>query len=296
MISTSELRELPLFKDVSANAVARLAKAMRDVSCKAGEVILKDGTRDGGLFLIASGSVAVRKRVDETRIKVIAHMQKGGFFGEMSLLDKQPASAEVVAEEDTRLFVLTRSDFEFLMAKAPNEALDHVTTLLSSVCLRLRQTTRELVTVYELARDVGNLKGADDLSSSAVHILSSTFGAQVTVGLYRWNAPARAYALSDSAGPSGGILPVSIDAAAAGGMDSVISIPDTAAGHPLAGAALPGGHLVLCRSDSGARPQALFLYFTPAPHSFDAGDRQSMETVASVLAPAFETARFRVAA
>jgi CRP-like cAMP-binding protein len=293
MISSSELRELALFKEVSANAVARLATAMREQICKAGDVILKEGDRDGGLFLVASGRVAVRKKIDDTRSKVIAHMTKGGFFGEMSLLDEQPASAEVVAEEPTRLFRLTRTDFKFLMSKAPTEALDHVTTLLSSVCLRLRQTTRELVAVYQVARDVGNVKSESELVASVVHTLASTLGGATTVGLYRWNNFNNEYARAAALGPSAEILPAVIEAASAGPAAATVAIADTTKGHPLTGASLPAGALELSRCDLGAEPQALFVYFRPAPQTFDAGDRQAMETMSSVLAPAFETFRAR---
>ena len=293
MISSSELRQLPLFKDVSANAVARLATAMREQVCKEGEIILREGDREGGLFLVVSGRVAVRKQIDEVRSKVIAHVVKGGFFGEMSLLDKQPASAEVVAEEPTRLFCLTRADFEFLMSKAPNEALDHVTTLLSSVCLRLRQTTRELVALYQVARDVGNVKSESELVASVAHTLAATLGASTTVGVYRWNHFNNEYARAAALGPSADALPATVEAASAGPAAATVAIADTSRGHPLTGAALPGGALELSRCDLGADPQALFVYFRPAPQSFDAGDRQAMETMSSVLAPAFETFRAR---
>ncbi len=293
MISPSELRELELFKDVSANAVARLASAMREMSCKAGEVILKEGDLDGGLFLIAAGAVTVRKRIDASRSKIIAHMAKGAFFGEMSLLDKQPTSAEVAAEEPTRLFVLTRKDFEFLMSKAPAEALDHVSTLLSSVCLRLRQTTRELVAVYQVARDVGQFKSTADLSALVLNTLVGTLGSHVTIGLYRWNPFNDEYAQCAVCGPAGETMPAVVDAAVTGPAGAMVSFADTTKNQPFAGATLPAGQLVLARSDLGAAPQALFVYFTPTGHAFDAGDRQAMETVSSVLAPAFETARAR---
>lgn len=294
MIPPQELRELRLFKDASANAVARLATAMRERVCADGEVIMKEGSESGGLHLVASGSVVVRKRLNADSSKVVARFGKGDFFGEMSLLDKQPASADVVAEGDTRLFVLTRSDFEFLMSKAPTEALDHVTTLVAGLNTRLRQTTRELVAVYQVARNVGTFESAAELGKAVVEILSGMLGDGATIGFYRWNPFNDEYAKTAALGPIEKLLPdVLDDRMPLGRADGTASYPDASMRHPLAGVTLPAGHLVISRSDLGPTPQALFIYFTAAPHSFEPGDRQAMETVSAVLAPAFETARAR---
>jgi len=293
MIPPQELRELRLFKDASANAVARLATAMRERICVDGEVIMKEGEESAGLHLVAAGAVVVRKRINADT-KVVARFGKGEFFGEMSLLDKQPASAEVIAEGDTRLFVLTRSDFEFLMSKAPTEALDHITTLVAGLSTRLRQTTRELVAVYQVARNVGSFDTAEQLGRAVVGILTGMLGEFATIGFYRWNPFNDEYAKGLAVGPVSALLPdVLDDRMPLGRADGTASYPDTRQRHPLAGVKLPAGHLVISRSDLGPTPQALFIYFTSAPHTFEPGDRQAMETVSAVLAPAFETARAR---
>jgi CRP-like cAMP-binding protein len=294
MIAPAELRELRLFKDASANAVARLATAMREKVCKAGEVILKEGDESAGLHLVASGTVAVRKRIDKKNTKVVAHLGKGEFFGEMSLLDKRTASAEVIAETDARLFVLTRGDFEFLMAKAPTEALDHVTTLLTGLSTRLRQTTRELVTVYQVARNVGSFGSVEELGKIVVDLLVGMLGETTTIGFYRWNPFNDEYSRTVTLGPLAKVLPEVVDdRMPIGSADGTASYPDTKLKHPLIGVQLPAGHLVISRSDLGPTPQGLFVYFTESPHTFEPGDRQVMETVSAVLAPAFETARAR---
>lgn len=293
MIEPQELRALRLFKDASANAVARLATAMREKCCAAGEVILKEGDESVGLYLVAAGTVVVKKRIDADNSKVVAHLGKGEFFGEMSLVDRRPASAEVVAETEARLFVLTRTDFDFLMSKAPTEALDHVTTLLSGLSSRLRQTTRELVTVFQVARNVGSFQSAEQLGRAVVGVLSSMLG-EATIGFYRWNPFNDEYGLVMATGSVASQLPPVVDdRTPLGSADGTASYPDTTQRHPLRGVPLPPGHLVISRSDLGPSPQALFIYFTPAPHVFEAGDRQVMETVSAVLAPAFETARAR---
>ena len=54
-----------------------------------------------------------------------------------------------------------------------------------------------------------------------------------------------------------------------------------------------GGHLVISRVDMHGKPEGLFLYHASETHAFDAGDRQMMETLSAVLAPALSSARGR---
>ncbi|MBV9079510.1 MAG: cyclic nucleotide-binding domain-containing protein, partial [Elusimicrobia bacterium] len=211
MIDSSELRKLRLFRDASANALARLATAMRERICAPGEIVLKEGEENVGLHLVASGIVSVRKRIDHDSVKTVARLGEGEFFGEMSLLEKRPASAEVAADGTVRLFVLTRSDFEFLMSKAPSEAVDHLMTLMTGLSTRLRQTTRELVTVYQVARNVGRFDSVEELSAHILQILAAALGAHVTVGFYRWNLFNEEYGRLGAVGPDSAMLPETLD-------------------------------------------------------------------------------------
>lgn len=61
-------------------------------------------------FLISEGEVEVKKQG-----KIVAILEKGQFFGEMTLLDKFPRSADVVAKVPTKCLVLTSWEFRSLV-------------------------------------------------------------------------------------------------------------------------------------------------------------------------------------
>jgi CRP/FNR family transcriptional regulator, cyclic AMP receptor protein len=275
MISADELRQLRIFRDASDAAVARLASVMRERLCVDGEVILKEGDTGAGLHLIASGAAVVRKNIDAGTTKDVAHLTVGQFFGEMSLVEKMPASAEVAAEGDTRLFILDSKDFDALMTRSPNEAVAHLTTLLSGLSSRLRQTTRELVTLFQVARNLSVIESPEKLATVVTGILSGMMGESITIGLYLWNPFNDEYARAARMGGRSALLPDLIEKADIGALK------------------MPPGDLVLSRCDLEGKPQALFVYFTDLPQVFEPGDRQVMETVSSVLALAFHTARVR---
>ena len=66
----------------------------------------------------------------------LAEMSNGEFFGEMSLLDGNPRSADATASADSRLAVLPRAEFRSFLRKNPDIALGVLTALTH----RLRRT------------------------------------------------------------------------------------------------------------------------------------------------------------
>jgi CRP/FNR family transcriptional regulator/CRP/FNR family cyclic AMP-dependent transcriptional regulator len=61
-------------------------------------------------------------------------------FGELSLLDGKPRSANVVATQDTELYMVRRADFLQLIYKVPQIAVG----LLAELAARLRKTDRKI--------------------------------------------------------------------------------------------------------------------------------------------------------
>ncbi|MFQ5582032.1 MAG: Crp/Fnr family transcriptional regulator [Mariprofundaceae bacterium] len=134
------LRKIPLFSELDEaelDAVAALVSS-RDVPKK--NVVLHEGEMGEALFIILKGSVKISYYAADGREVVLSLLEEGSFFGEMSLLDKQPRSATVSTMEDSRLAQIRRSDFERLMLAQPALTLK----LLSEVVTRLRRTSQVL--------------------------------------------------------------------------------------------------------------------------------------------------------
>ena len=87
------------------------------------DVIIREGDRTDGLYVVLSGEVEVRKEAQQ-----VARLREGELFGEMSLLHKAPATADVVASRRTSLLRLPREDFDALISSHP-QILAHVAEL-----------------------------------------------------------------------------------------------------------------------------------------------------------------------
>jgi CRP-like cAMP-binding protein len=109
---TDSLRRLALFADLPPDALAALVDTVRDERVEEGAWILSEGDENADLFLILEGEAGVVR--DEIEQSV---MHAGMFFGEISVLLDEPATAGVVARTPLRLAVIDRSAFmPFLLA------------------------------------------------------------------------------------------------------------------------------------------------------------------------------------
>ena len=88
-----------------------------------------------GFYVIVSGQATVKRKG-----KPVAKLRRGDFFGEMALLDDQPRSADVIAEEPTKCLVLLRWNFWSIVSKNRKIAR----ALLEEMARRLRATNDAL--------------------------------------------------------------------------------------------------------------------------------------------------------
>lgn len=298
MIAVDRLKALHIFADSSVAALSRLAEDMIEKTYAKGQLILKEGESSGSLFLIASGSVAVQKRLDKEgdRTKAVARLEAEEFFGEMAFLENQPHSANVVAIEDATLFVLPRASLDRLIDKDAKLALEQVLTLLSGVSSRLRRTTKELVTVFEVSRLLGFPLGFEEMIRQILKEVAEAMGGNVSIGFYRWNMFNDEYGLLQSTG-NADMLPEVLEATSPlikmmdGDFESVADMSNPPRHFkPLS---VSKGHVLLAKSDMQKNKEGFFMAYHPQSRYFDPGKRQLLETVAAVLAPALATARTR---
>ncbi len=139
------LEQVAVFSVLTDEEREQLAKRARVVAYGGGEFIVRQREPGRSLFIIHSGVCEVFVGDQLGYRKRVARTQRGGFFGEMSLLTGEPHTATVRAVEDTTLVVIDKRIFASIL-----EANSEISKELGKV-LTLRQ--RELST---LAGNSGN--------------------------------------------------------------------------------------------------------------------------------------------
>lgn len=109
----------PWADGMSSHELQMLATYMHVLKVAKGEVILREGKTDSLLCLIVEGKVQVSKQNDKGDHLVIATINPGRSFGEISILDGEPHSADVSAVVDTTLLVLTLEKLNLMIHEKP---------------------------------------------------------------------------------------------------------------------------------------------------------------------------------
>ncbi|RXG85748.1 cyclic nucleotide-binding domain-containing protein [Bradyrhizobium zhanjiangense] len=73
----------------------------------AGATVVAEGEPGRSMFIVESGRLSVSKRTNKGSVIPISSLERGDFFGEMTLIEMQNRSATVVAESPTVLYELT---------------------------------------------------------------------------------------------------------------------------------------------------------------------------------------------
>lgn len=127
------LKNSRLFSDTPANVLASIAPIMKEVTFAEGEVIVRQGDIGTSLFVLFDGRVGVY-----TGDTLLAELGRGDVFGELALLDAEPRSATVTAQDDVLAFRIDQDDFYDLMEERP-EVLRNIISLLSRRIRTLNQ-------------------------------------------------------------------------------------------------------------------------------------------------------------
>ncbi len=106
----------------------------------AGGVIFEEGEVGTEMYVIQSGTVEIAKKMKDRKEKVLATLEKGDFFGEMSILEDVPHTAVARARTDVELVRINQSTFDEMLRNNGEIAV----RMLRKLSRRLRETTAQL--------------------------------------------------------------------------------------------------------------------------------------------------------
>jgi len=136
MLLTKALAAVPLFSGLNDEQLDMIASHLRRRTYNERDVIVRRDSPGDALFILTSGKVKVSYLEDEGET-IIAVLQSGDFFGELSILDGEGRSADVIALEPSEVLILSAEDFRMCMQSVPAIGI----TLLREIAGRLRRAT-----------------------------------------------------------------------------------------------------------------------------------------------------------
>jgi diguanylate cyclase (GGDEF)-like protein len=159
IIADDDLEKQELFKETELGIITPLIRDCPVQKVKKDEILIKAGDHNNNLYLILDGKFRVILNPDDT--DPVAILEKGQSIGEISIIDHQPTSAEVVADADSRVLVLDENILWFLVNQSHTVAYN----LLAVLAQRMRygnsviNTIKSLLIEYEHTSTVDPLTG-----------------------------------------------------------------------------------------------------------------------------------------
>jgi CRP-like cAMP-binding protein len=132
--SVDVLRRFDIFAGCDDRLLKKLSNLGTPIHMDSGGTLTREGRQGREFYLIVDGDAEVRHEGG-----AIATLHSGGFFGEMSLIDGLPRSADVVAVTPMELLVFDPREFASLINDYPSVSK----RILRTMTLRLRAAQGE---------------------------------------------------------------------------------------------------------------------------------------------------------
>ena len=137
------LQSVSLFFDLSEKELGYIEEKMVTKRYDNGNYIFLEDSEGEQCFFVAKGSVKVTRLSKDGREVILTMLNAGDFFGEMSLLDGESRSANVIALEETEVLTLNREDFLVVLHDYPTIAIQ----LVKEMAGRLRKSDRQIASL-----------------------------------------------------------------------------------------------------------------------------------------------------
>ena len=129
------LSKVPIFSSLKEETLLQIDQICIKKNYKKGDIILFEHDEGNTFFFIVNGEVKISRESDDGKEVVLSLLHDSDVFGEMSLLDGMPRSANVTAMEDTELYMIKRENFLELLNNNPGVCI----ALLEEITRRLRE-------------------------------------------------------------------------------------------------------------------------------------------------------------
>ena len=154
IINPNLLRQIPLFQLLDDDELTALAAQLDQQHFWKGQTIFSEGDPGGIMYVVHTGKVEVYIKDNGGEHVSLDVVEPGEMFGELSLLDNEPRSANAKTLEETNLFVVDRHDLEVLFQSNLHAAFD----VMAMLGKRIRQADH-LVGERVVARNVNEEMG-----------------------------------------------------------------------------------------------------------------------------------------
>ncbi len=124
------------------------------------EVIFSEGQQGDKMYVVLEGRVMISKQIAGAGEEALAFLERGDFFGEMALIDRQPRSAKATADKHGAVVLAIRREvLEGILDIQKVSSLRLLQVLCKLVAKRLREVDDKLVGWFIFSSGSGSSLG-----------------------------------------------------------------------------------------------------------------------------------------
>jgi CRP-like cAMP-binding protein len=139
---------------MTTDKLERVARILGIRTVKPLDVIVKQDAPGDSMFLILEGEVRVRQMIKGVE-KTLTVIPAGEFFGELSLFDHSPRSADVVAVKTCKLIEVGGESLRALERSAPDVAAEFLFAVGKTMARRIRMDNHRWGKLIEHLQSIG---------------------------------------------------------------------------------------------------------------------------------------------
>ncbi len=138
------LSRIHLFEGIAPIGLKKIAAISGEEGFRTGDIIFREGDRGSALYLILEGKVRISREVSGMGEEALAVLGPGDAFGEMSLIDEFPRSADARVHERCRLLKIGKEQLEDLLFLEKDLAYEILWNFVKILSSRLRETNDKM--------------------------------------------------------------------------------------------------------------------------------------------------------
>jgi len=147
-VTVQESDKIRLFREQGLNRreLMTLATFSKEKRFAAGAYLFQEGDEGSEMYVVLEGRVVISKFIPGAGEEALAVLERGDFFGEMSLIDGEPRSADAKAHAGPlTVLALDQGTVREILAMDPHAALEFLQLLCRLVAGRLREIDEKVI-------------------------------------------------------------------------------------------------------------------------------------------------------
>jgi CRP-like cAMP-binding protein len=138
------LKKISLFETLLEPELAKIERIGRLENAAREAVIFREGDSGDRCYIILKGEVRISKFIPNIGEEALAVLKPGDYFGEMALIDNFPRSAHAIANSDSELYSISKTELDKILILDRELGYKLLWAFTKTLSKRLRETNEKL--------------------------------------------------------------------------------------------------------------------------------------------------------